>query len=117
MNEKLKKYESAYDFHKKKKVENPVLQKYTRWELIKKLKYVNPYFVEEAEQEQETVQEKKKLSRVWWIILIIIVIILLILLAILIAYLADFFIYKDTDLDGLLLTKAQRYHGVLWRHF
>ncbi|UUD36005.1 hypothetical protein NPA08_03545 [Mycoplasmopsis citelli] len=113
MNEKLEKYADAYEHYSKLKVENKIIEKRVRFGLIKKLKLGMYGPVAEYEEEQPA-KEWSKLSK---IILITILVISLVLLAVFIAYLADFFIYKDTEFDGLLLTKAQRFHGIFWRYF
>ncbi|MBN0919541.1 hypothetical protein [[Mycoplasma] gypis] len=63
---------------------------------------------------QKSGEELKSIKRkkIWMGIIIFIAIVLLVFLAIEIAYIADFIRYKGTDSNGLLLTKAQRVHGL-----
>ncbi|UUM19950.1 MULTISPECIES: hypothetical protein [unclassified Mycoplasma] len=114
MNEKLEKYNNAYAHYSKQKVKNKIMDKSVRFSLIRKLKNLGFGLILENEEVQYETKEWSKLTK---ILLIIFCLLSLIALSVFIAYLSDFFIYKDTEFDGLLLTKAQRFHGILWRHF
>ncbi|MCV3753998.1 hypothetical protein [Ureaplasma zalophigenitalium] len=48
-----------------------------------------------------------------WIIFSIFIFIFLVGIAILIAFIADFYIYENTNTDGLIWTVDQRAHGLL----
>ncbi|WP_025755400.1 hypothetical protein [Mycoplasmopsis cricetuli] len=64
-----------------------------------------------------TVAVSTKKSKIWRIIYITLIIIFIIICAIAIAYICDFFIFKDTHQDGRLWTSAQRYHGIFGFYF
>ncbi|MCV3728261.1 hypothetical protein OF376_00455 [Ureaplasma miroungigenitalium] len=48
-----------------------------------------------------------------WIIFSIFIFIFLVGIAVLIAFIADFYIYENTNTDGLIWTVDQRAHGLL----
>ncbi|MEE3928381.1 hypothetical protein V2E24_02205 [Mycoplasmopsis ciconiae] len=64
-------------------------------------------------------QKPKKLDKkkIGIILLIILLVVLFILICLEIAVISDYYIYKDTPYDGLLLTFAQRQNGVfgIWK--
>ncbi|WP_036451689.1 hypothetical protein [Mycoplasma buteonis] len=61
-------------------------------------------------QEQEAKRQRNK--KILLVTLVVIFVILLALIAVEIAYIADFYIYKDSGNDGLLWTVAQRQTGL-----
>lgn len=64
------------------------------------------------ELQQDTQKNTNKNSKIKLIITIAVIVILLVFVAVMIAYISDFFIYKDTAKDGLLWTVSQREHGL-----
>ncbi|RIV17023.1 hypothetical protein [Mycoplasmopsis gallopavonis] len=59
---------------------------------------------------EQTKAEKRR--KIFISIFIVLIVILLILLAIEIAYIADFYIYRNSGQDGRLWTEYQRIHGL-----
>ncbi|WP_036464965.1 hypothetical protein [Mycoplasmopsis sturni] len=85
--------------------QNKILDSYTRNELIKKLRgWKTPVY--------GVAGTVRKMNPVWFWILIILLVILLILLSVEIAFIADFFRFRYSGQDGLLMTEVQRHHGI-----
>ncbi|MBN0919411.1 hypothetical protein JV175_02170 [Mycoplasma gypis] len=58
-------------------------------------------------------QRKNKKRKIATILFIILLVIFLILIAVAVSYIADFYIYRNSDKNGLLWTVQQRAHGLL----
>ncbi|WP_426461034.1 hypothetical protein [Mycoplasma hafezii] len=57
-------------------------------------------------------QKRKRNKKILTIVLSIILVVLVVLICVEIAYIADFYIYRDSGKDGLLWTASQRLHGL-----
>lgn len=69
---------------------------------------------EEQKVEENNQKQKQTRRKIWTIVIIVILVLLLVLICVEIAYISDFFIYKDSNKDGLLWTVAQRKNGLFW---
>ncbi|VEU70163.1 hypothetical protein [Mycoplasmopsis glycophila] len=68
--------------------------------------------VQELEQEKDIEQSSNKKRKIWIALLVVLIIVLLVLICVEIAYIADFYRFKDSGQDGLLWTVAQRQNGL-----
>ncbi|TNK82315.1 hypothetical protein C4M96_03605 [Mycoplasmopsis pullorum] len=69
---------------------------------------------EEQKVEENDKKQKQTRKRIWTIVIIVILVLLLALICVEIAYISDFFIYKDSGKNGLLWTVEQRKYGLFW---
>ncbi|VEU76339.1 hypothetical protein [Mycoplasmopsis columboralis] len=56
--------------------------------------------------------KKTKKQKIWITLFIVLTILFLVAIAVCCAYIGDFLVYRNTEMDGKLLTYAQRMHGV-----